>query len=58
MKKEYLSQTYSYLALRKAAGWTGILLPFVLVLGASVLFGSKGILKKKLLSKHFTGVNE
>ncbi len=37
-ESEYLSQTYSYLALRKAVGWIGILLPFVLAMGAFVLF--------------------
>lgn len=36
---KYTIHTYSYLALRKAVGWTGILLPFVLLLGNTLLFG-------------------
>lgn len=35
----YYSQTYSYLALRKAVGWIGILLPLVLFLGDFLLAG-------------------
>lgn len=55
--KEYLSQTHSYMALRKAVGWIGILLPFVLVLGAFLLFGSKSILKNISLYYH-TGMRD
>lgn len=36
---KYKTHTYSYLALRKAVGWIGILLPFVLLLGNTILFG-------------------
>ncbi len=36
--KKYETHTYSYLALRKAVGWTGILLPIVLLLGNTLLF--------------------
>jgi hypothetical protein len=32
-------QIYSYLALRKTVGWIGILLSFVLMFGASLVFG-------------------
>jgi drug/metabolite transporter (DMT)-like permease len=35
---KYETHTYSYLALRKAVGWTGILLPIVLLLGNTLLF--------------------
>lgn len=35
----YTLHTYSYLALRKAVGWTGILLPIVLLLGNTLIFG-------------------
>jgi hypothetical protein len=35
---KYALHTYSYLALRKAVGWIGILLPFVLMFGLCVLF--------------------
>lgn len=36
---KYDIHTWSYLALRKAVGWTGILLPVVLMLGNSLIFG-------------------
>lgn len=37
-------QLHSYLALRNAIGWIGILLPFVLMVGSVIVFGCKGIL--------------
>ncbi len=36
-KNLYDTHTYSYLHLRKAVGWLGILLPFILVIGAYLL---------------------
>lgn len=50
--KEYLNQTHSYMALRKAVGWIGILLPFALVLGTFLLFGSRSILRNISLYYH------
>jgi len=38
---KYSSHTYSYLTLRKAIGWIGLLLPFVLMLGNSLIFKGK-----------------
>lgn len=38
---KYSRHTYSYLALRKAIGWIGILLPFTLMLGAFLIFNEK-----------------
>lgn len=35
---KYTRHTYSYIALRKAVGWIGILLPFALWFGAVVIF--------------------
>lgn len=35
---------YSYLTLRKAVGWTGILLPFTLIFGDFLCFGGKSVL--------------
>lgn len=49
---ELLSQTYSYLALRKAVGWIGILLPFVLMLGMFLVFNEKPVLKTISLYYH------
>jgi hypothetical protein len=49
---ELLPQTYSYLSLRKAVGWIGILLPFVLILGSSLVFREKPVLKTISLYYH------
>jgi hypothetical protein len=38
---KYSRHTYSYIALRKAVGWIGILLPFVLWFGVAVIFDEK-----------------
>ncbi len=54
---ETLDQTYSYLALRKAVGWIGILLPFVLMLGVSLLFGGAPVLKTISLY-YYTGMRD
>ncbi len=42
---KYTRLTYSYLALRKAVGWIGILLPFVLLLGNTLIFGVSWLTK-------------
>ncbi len=49
---EYLNQTYSYLALRKAVGWIGIMLPFVLVFGVFMFFKEEIILRNISLYYH------
>jgi heme A synthase len=49
---EFLPQTYSYLALRKAVGWIGILLPFVLMSGSFIVYGEKAVLKTISLYYH------
>lgn len=38
IKRDHSAHIHSYLSLRKAIGWIGILLPFVLVLGHIVIF--------------------
>lgn len=43
--EEYLCQTYSYIALRRAVGWIGILLPYVLMLGIFLFFKGEPVLK-------------
>jgi drug/metabolite transporter (DMT)-like permease len=40
-RRKYEIHTYSYLALRKAVGWIGILLPVVLMTGNIFLFGGE-----------------
>ena len=54
MKKhdERLNQTYSFLALRKAVGWIGILLPFALMLGSVLIYREKAVLKTISLYYH------
>jgi len=48
---------YSYLSLRKAIGWIGILLPFVLVLGNYVIFGGDKVLHNLSVYYH-TGMRD
>ncbi len=45
-------QIHSYLALRKAVGWIGILLPFVLMLGGFLFFNEVSILRNISLYYH------
>ncbi len=40
-KDKYSRLTYSYLDLRKAVGWIGILLPFVLIIGLLLFFNQE-----------------
>lgn len=49
-------QVHSYLALRKAVGWIGILLPFVLVAGNMVFF--KGGLLRNMSVYYYTGMHD
>jgi len=52
---KYSQHTYSYLALRKAVGWIGILLPFVLVLGSWLIFKGK-IIEPSISQYYHTGM--
>jgi hypothetical protein len=49
--------TYSYLALRKAVGWIGILLPFALVAGMLIIFKGDAFLRNISLYYH-TGMRD
>ncbi len=49
--KDKQSLTHSYLALRKAVGWIGMLLPFVLMLGVFFIF--KGEIIEKSISYYY-----
>jgi hypothetical protein len=51
LNDKYLRHTYSYLALRKAVGWIGILLPFILMLGVFIIF--KGEIIQKSISHYY-----
>lgn len=56
-KKNHSDQIYSFLALRKAVGWIGILLPFVLMLGVLLIF--KGMMIQVSISQYYyTGMRD
>jgi len=57
MNSDHQYLTYSYLSLRKAVGWIGILLPFVLMFGGHLIFKEKLILKNISLYYH-TGMRD
>jgi hypothetical protein len=50
-------QLHSYLALRNAVGWIGILLPFILMLGVILLFNGKGVLIT-ISQYYYTGMRD
>ena len=52
---QHSNLTFSYLALRKAVGWIGILLPFVLMLGGRLIFREDFTLKNISLY-YYTGM--
>ena len=49
--------TYSYLALRNAIGWIGILLPFVLMGGLFLIFNEK-VIQKTISQYYHTGMRD
>ena len=57
IEQKYLSHTYSYLALRKAVGWIGILLPFGLMVGAQVIPGGQGF-QRSISHYYHTGMRD
>lgn len=54
---KYLRHTYSYLALRKAIGWIGILLPFTLMLGVFLIFKGE-IIQESISHYYHTGMSD
>jgi hypothetical protein len=57
IRKNNSDLVYSYLVLRKAVGWIGILLPFVLMCGVSLIF--KGDIKLQNISMYYyTGMRD
>ncbi len=54
---QHSSLTFSYLALRKAVGWIGILLPFVLMPGGYFIF-KENITLKNLSVCYHTGMRD
>jgi hypothetical protein len=57
IKSDHTPQIHSYLSLRKAVGWIGILLPFVLVLGHLIIFGGDRLLANMSVYYH-TGMRD
>ena len=53
----HLNQIYSYLALRKAVGWIGILLPFTLMIGFILIFRGNVILDS-ISHYYYTGMRD
>ena len=57
LKKHNTAQIHSFLALRKAVGWIGIVLPFVLMLGVILIF--KGMMIQASISEYYyTGMRD
>ena len=56
-KDKYSRHTYSYLALRKAVGWIGILLPFALMLGGFLIFKEE-IIQESISHYYYTGMRD
>jgi hypothetical protein len=54
---EHLDKIYSYLSLRKAVGWIGILLPAVLPLGAVLIFGEDSI-RSNISIYYYSGMRD
>jgi hypothetical protein len=54
---QHLSLTFSYLALRKAVGWIGILLPFVMMMGGYLIFKEDFTLKN-ISVYYYTGMRD
>lgn len=57
IRHNHNSQLHSYLSLRKAVGWIGILLPFVLVLGHLIIFNGGSVLDNMSVYYH-TGMRD
>jgi hypothetical protein len=57
IKRDSSAQVHSYLSLRRAVGWIGILLPFVLVAGNIIIFSGNGILQNMSVYYH-TGMRD
>jgi hypothetical protein len=53
----YSDQLHSYLALRKAVGWIGVLLPFTLMLGYFVIFHGEKI-QSSISDYYYTGMRD
>lgn len=57
MPTKYPNLTHSYLALRRAVGWIGILLPFALMLGVVIIFRGQA-LQDSISHYYYTGMRD
>jgi len=55
---KYKRHTYSYWALRKAVGWIGVLLPFVLVIGAILVFHENRNIQESISHYYHTDMRD
>ncbi len=56
-KDVYSSQIYSYLTLRKAVGWIGIMIPFTMMIGMFILFDGN-VVQKSISNYYYTGMRD
>jgi len=54
---KYHNRTHSYMALRQAVGWIGILLPFTLMLGVFIIFKG-GLIQSSISAFYYTGMGD
>ncbi|KPL15388.1 MAG: hypothetical protein AMS23_06475 [Bacteroides sp. SM1_62] len=57
IKEKFSRHTYSYWTLRKAVGWIGLLLPFVLMLGGLIIFHGK-LIEGSISYYYHTGMGD
>jgi hypothetical protein len=56
-KDMYSNQIYSFLTLRKAVGWIGILIPFTMMIGMFILFDGN-VVQKSISNYYYTGMRD
>lgn len=54
---KFSRHTYSYMDLRKAVGWIGILLPFTLMIGVLFIFDEK-VIQESISHYYYTGMGD
>ncbi len=54
---KFSRHTYSYMDLRKAVGWIGILLPFTLMIGVLFIF-DEGVIQESISHYYYTGMGD
>jgi len=57
LKELYSKQIYSFLTLRKAVGWIGILIPFTMAIGMFLIFDGK-VIQQSISHYYYTGMRD